>query len=823
MRAAVHVVKVSMPVSAWLSRLLLPVALLGTVLLAGCGGAEGRKARHLEKGEAFLAQKNFENARTEFRSALQIAPNDSVTRYENGVADERLGNRREAAQFYQGAIDSNSDNILARAALGRMFLFAGAPERALETVKPSIAKHPVDASLLTVRAAARLQLKDPDGALTDAERAVQLAPSSEDAAAVLAEIYRARNEPDKARVLLENSIKQIPGTVDLRLALAQVYASLGQDQIPKVEAVLVDLVRQNPNERSHRIRLAQFYTRLNHPDDAERVLREGIRAVPDDRQIKISLIQFLAARRSRDAAAKELSGMIAADPKDYDLRLAQAQFYEQGKEYPQAIAAYRDIISAAKLDPPGISARDRLAALKLQQGDPQGAQQLLAEVLAKSPRDSDALMLRGALELEQKDPKSAIADLGSVLRDRPNAIYAMRTLARAHLANGEPALAEDTMRRAVDADPKDASARLDFVQLLVQLGKPDQAKPVIEELIKQQPDNEAALQTQFKVAAATGDQAEAQSAADALVATHPKEALGYLEQGVLAEKQQHLEEALRLYSKALDLQPEAAEPLEAIAGVLVKLNRLPEALKRLDAVAAQYPTVPIALNAKGSVLLSAQRPADAEVAFKAAIDRQPRWWVPYRGLAVAQVQSHDNDAAIATLKSAIDKVQPPQPAQTELAGLFERLGKPDDAILVYESALRNDPQAEVAANNLAMLLVSYRKDQPSLDRAKALAARFANSTNPAYLDTYGWVLYKRGESAAAITALQNALAKEPDSPVSLYHLGMAQMSTGQHEAARLSLARSLQLGKNFPGMDEAKVTLDKLAAAGTPTPVPRKT
>ena len=98
----------------------------------------------------------------------------------------------------------------------------------------------------------------------------------------------------------------------------------------------------------------------------------------------------------------------------------------------------------------------------------------------------------------------------------------MRTLARAHLANGEPALAEETMRRAVDANPKDAGARLDLAKLLSQLGKPEQAKPIIDELVKQQPDNMEALETQFKVAAATGDKSEAQAAADAMVATHPK-------------------------------------------------------------------------------------------------------------------------------------------------------------------------------------------------------------------------------------------------------------------------------------------------------------
>src|SRR5271165_785421 len=195
-------------------------AICVTLLVAGCGGAESRKAKHIEKGEAFLAAGNLEKARVEFRNALQIAPVDSDARYENGLVAEKLGNFSQAAQFYQGAIDTNADNVRALASLGRLYVVSGAPQKAIDTVTPGLTKHPDDARLLTVRAAARIQLKDTDGALADAERAIQLAPSNEDAISVLAGIYKSQGQTDKAGTLLEDAIKKSPNTIDLRLVLA---------------------------------------------------------------------------------------------------------------------------------------------------------------------------------------------------------------------------------------------------------------------------------------------------------------------------------------------------------------------------------------------------------------------------------------------------------------------------------------------------------------------------------------------------------------------------------------------------------------------------
>ena len=211
--------------------------------------------------------------------------------------------------------------------------------------------------------------------------------------------------------------------------------------------------------------------------------------------------------------------------------------------------------------------------LRAQRNDIKGAEDLIAQVLAKSPRDTGALTLRGNIALSRKDPKSAIADLRTVLRDQPNAVGVLRTLARAHLANGEPAIAEETMQRAVEANPRDAGLRLDFAQLLVQSGKSAQAKTILVDLVKDQPNNVQALDVLFRLSADAKDYETAKSAADSIVATQPKAALGYLFEGMLAEEEKRNEKALRLYGQAADLQPETIEPLQAqIRHALAKMT-----------------------------------------------------------------------------------------------------------------------------------------------------------------------------------------------------------------------------------------------------------
>src|SRR5690606_35834180 len=101
--------------------------------------------------------------------------------------------------------------------------------------------------------------------------------------------------------------------------------------------------------------------------------------------------------------------------------------------------------------------------------------------------------------------------------------------------------------------------------------------------------------------------------------------------------------------------------------------------------------------------------------------------------------------------------------------IYEMSGRFDDAIALYEELLREQPEADVLANNLASLLSEQRDDRASLERAYELARRFERSSVPQFKDTLGWVKYKLGKFDEAAPLLQGAVEQMPELPVLRYH------------------------------------------------------
>jgi tetratricopeptide (TPR) repeat protein len=762
----------------------------------------------MERGQSYFTDGNYEKARVEFRNALQISPNDAEARFMNGRVAEQLKDFRTAAGMYQGTIDANAEHVGARANLGRLLVFAGAPARALEIIEPALAKHPEDASLLTVRGAARVQLKDKAGALADAERAVKNAPTDENAVALLASIYRQSGDIEHAAELIRGVLEKKPAAVDLRQVLASLYLSSGQPEL--AEEQMRKVIELRPQELPHRVQLALLYARQKKLTQAEAVMKDATTALANNNDAKLAYVDFLASQGTAARAEQALQQFIARDPRNYDLQLGLGALQQRAGQLDPAIATYNKVVQNDGDGPSALAARDRLAGIEVGRGRLDAALQLVAATLKKNPRDNDALILRGNIALERHDPKAAVADLRAVLRDQPGAVGVLRTLARAHLANGETALAEEALRQAMDGAPTDIGVRIEFAQLLMQTNRVEQAISLLEDGVKSAPTDIQAREALVRAYLLGKDFAAARTAAEDLKVAAPKLAIGSYLAGVIAQAQNRSDDAAAEYTHALELQPNAMDALAALTRVDLSRGQRDRAFARVRSAVSANPQSAPAQNLLGEMYLEAKNYEAAVAPLTAATKIAPQWWLPYRNLALAHLAHKDTNGAFAAYEAGVTATNREAALVTDLAALYERAGRIEDAIEQYQALHEQNPQLGLAANNLAMLLVTYRTDKPSLDRARTLTEPFANSPNAPLLDTHGWVMFKLGQYAEALPVLERARERSPDSKVIRYHLAMAQLKSGQRDKARENLETALTGKANFAGVDEARTTLASL-------------
>ncbi len=784
------------------------IFILAAALMA-CSSAEDRKAAYLEKAADMHAQGNYEKARLELKNALQIDPKDAEAWYLMGEMEEKLQNWRAAAGNYQRVLEMDAAHSGAKLKLGRLYLVGGVEERAEPLLEDVLKTEPDNVDALVLRGGLAARRGDLEGASRDARLALEKAPGHIDATILNASLAIRGGNAEAAIGLLTKAAERNPEHTGLRAVLAEVYSQQGR--IDEGAAQLKEIIALEPRIVSHRMRLAQYYSAKQRLDEAEQVLREGLRQQADSKELKLALVNFLGSQRKPEQAVEALQQFIKETPEEYELRFRLAEIHRALGQGDEARGIYEAIIAAAGDKPDGLKARTQLARQWIEQGQAERGAVLLAEVLKENPSDNDALFLRAGQALTQGDAAAAIADLRAVLRDQPASVPVLQTLARAHLFKGEADLALEAMQKAVEAAPHDAATRVALAGLLAEQGKKAQAREHLELVLKADPKSMAALETLFKLHAAEQDYVKAAQLAQRIQALQPGRGEYYA--GLVLQAQNKPEEAIARFEAALKAVPGAVEPLAALIKIRLAKNQAALAEQRLRQELARDDDNVVAHNLLGEVLLLQKKTAAAIVSLREAERLNPRLATPYRNLAAAHLVQGEAQEAMAILRKGIAATGHDPGLVFALASYEENQGRADQAIVLYEKALDTRPGEAMFVNNLAMLLANYRKDKADLNRAMELSERLKGHANPAYLDTLGWVYYRRGDVEAAVPVLESAAREAPDSPLLSYHLGMAYYQKGDHQAARRHLEKAVTDKANYHGIDEAKTTLAKLAAS----------
>ncbi len=154
------------------------------------------------------------------------------------------------------------------------------------------------------------------------------------------------------------------------------------------------------------------------------------------------------------------------------------------------------------------------------------------------------------------------------------------------------------------------------------------------------------------------------------------------------------------------------------------------------------------------------------------------------------------------------------------------------AIAAARQALSLEPQNPSLQNALGYMLLD--NDQ-NLDEAEKLVRQslaalkspgddpLSDDLRPAVQDSFGWLLYKKGDYAGAVAALTEVLHTMPAglpgyiAKYYYYHLGAAYRKAGNIEQARRTLAIALQYDPVFP---EAKAEVALLPPVNPPAASP---
>lgn len=788
----------------------MAIALLVSILVAGCASPDEKSAEHLARAQEFYKQGEYAQAQIEAKNAAQIQPRNAGAHYLLALVADQQRDFRQVIQSLTTAIDINPDLVDARTRLGTLLLFAGAFEQAGDQAMAASALSPDDPEVRVLNARLHLHREEKAEAMADLDVALARKPRLIDALLLRAAAV-AIDDPAAGFAQLDEAIARIgPTSEEVKpLRQARVVILAQQQRNSEVEQSLRDLVRDFPKDQEFQYQLARFYAGSGRVDEAEQAMRSVIAIDPGDVNARLGLAQFVARTRSPEAAEQTLEAFIAEGGAAASLRLALGQLYEANDKSDAALAVYEELIRTDPKSGAGRAARVRLAALRIHKGDVDAGRELIEAVIADDPENADALMIRAGLRVRDKKFDDAITDARAVLRKEPKNQRAMLLMARAHALANEKVLARDVYRRLLAADPTNPDATRELAALDVIERKYESAEEVLRARLKLAPGDLDSGARLVDLLAAQNAWPRAEAEARRLAELPDGKGIGYLQLARVYRAQGKYGESIAAYRKALERNPEWMIAIEGLVNTLDQAGKRDEALALLQDLLKKNPEnlsvrfMEGGVRARQGDLDAAQKIYNEIVAAKP--DASMAW------VALANLGRDDPGQRIAAYRRGLAT----NPGNAELGLLlgveYERARRYDDAIAHYEELLKANPDIDVATNNLASLLLDQRNDAASHKRALELAKKLRFSSNPAVLDTVGWAYYRNGDFSRAVPFLERAVAGAGQVAQLRYHLGMAHLADGNKIGAKQELDQAVKLAReDFPGIDEARKALKSL-------------
>jgi tetratricopeptide (TPR) repeat protein len=515
-----------------------------------------------------------------------------------------------------------------------------------------------------------------------------------------------------------------------------------------------------------------------------------IRIEPQDDSFSLKPAPDLALRPAGERKAGALAHFV------------EGMVFEENGEMDKALEAYRKVLN---VDPGQSTLASRVAVLLIQQEDFPQAIDVLKDAIKANPNDAEPyhqLAYIYAKYLNKTDQAVDYANRAIALN--PRDIEAYQRLCEIELAAGQEQKALDALERATKVRSDDAGfwTRLGKLYAAVLFKPESQPKPdelervneIFKKAVENAKDDPAILKDVADYYASSQQLKEAIPLYLRVIELQPDDANARekLATGFILTDQRG--KAVELLEQIIKEHPEKYQPYDLLAQVLddearslQRENRLEEAKAKFAKVAANYEqSLLINPNHAGTYLRLAELLLgplkDPERAVKFLAEARRRFSgapeIVYY-LAIAQREAKQTQRAVATFEEALREAQLDQDNEIVNAKFYfnygvtaEQAGLYDKAADLLRRSIALDPaNAAEAYNYLGYMWADLNVH---LDEAREMIQRALEiePNNGSYLDSLGWVEFREGKFDQALADLLLA-AKNMDreDPIVFEHIG----------------------------------------------------
>lgn len=680
-----------------------------------------------------LEQRKFADAQTQFEPLKKLAPNHPQTRFiETQIAFQK-GDYKAAKEVAQQMLKVAGDNPKALQLAG-----------AIEFQSNSL-----------VQAEAYLS------------KALQLAPELGLAQRLLIMTYVRAGQADRALAALQPILAR--PTVDPALfpIAGQVYLQTGDAK--KAQEYFAKAAKLDPTDPKKRTAVAVAQFKDGQADAAVGELQD-IAAADAGTTADMALISAHLSRKEYDKALKAIDTL---ERKQTDKPLAANLRGRTLLAKQDLVGARKSFERAQTIDPTYFPAVASLAALDLIEKKPEDAKKRFEALVAKDPKNVQALMALAELRSRTGGTKEEVGDL---------------------------------IAKAVAANPLEATPRLMQIDFLLRSNDAKQALSVAQAAVAALPGSAELLDALGRTQQAAGELNQAISSFNKLVSMRPQatQALLRLADAQMAAKDKSA--AAASLRKALEIKPDLLEAQRGLIMIDVDAKRFEQALKVARDVQKQKPKSVAGFALEGDIN-AAQKNWDAAVgAYRAGLKLGPASDLATKMYSVLRVSGKGIEAD--KFAAAWQRDNPKDAAFAFYLG-DEAIARKDygAAEKNYASVVKLQPNNAVAYNNLAWVTGQLGKDG-----AVALAEK-ANTLapdQPAFMDTLAMLLSTKGEHTKAAELQSKAVALQPNNHLFRLNLAKIHIGGGKKDLARKELEELAKLGEKVRLQAEVAELLKKL-------------